>query len=187
MPIFPGCLLKLFVSNYVVNNWTLHLEHSPFGSIYVAVVVIPDHPTGPDLREGLCQTMLLVTNRVRPVELVSINLPVPGADAGEVLAAFEAFGVAFLVDALSLGEAVDQRTALGQLLLQRTIAPDQRDNQGNGQRADGSAGPDGIHSGIAIMVNRTVGGGGGYISSQPLPDTERNGCQLPAFLGKRRP
>lgn len=50
------------VSNYVVTNRAPYLKCDPSVSVYVAVVWPPDHPTGPDLREGLCQTMLLVTN-----------------------------------------------------------------------------------------------------------------------------
>ena len=49
------------VSNYVVTNRAPYLKCDPSVSVYVAVVWPPDHPTGPDLREGLCQTMLLVT------------------------------------------------------------------------------------------------------------------------------
>lgn len=49
------------VSIYVVTNRAPYLKCDPSVSVYVAVVWIPDHPTGPDLREGLCQTMLLVT------------------------------------------------------------------------------------------------------------------------------
>lgn len=50
------------VSNYVVTNRAPYLKCDPSVSVYVAVVWPPDHPTGPDLREGLCQTMLLVTS-----------------------------------------------------------------------------------------------------------------------------
>ena len=50
------------VSIYVVTNRAPYLKCDPSVSVYVAVVWIPDHPTGPDLREGLCQTMLLVTS-----------------------------------------------------------------------------------------------------------------------------
>ena len=49
------------VSIYVVTNRAPYLKCDPSVSVYVAVVWIPDHPPGPDLREGLCQTMLLVT------------------------------------------------------------------------------------------------------------------------------
>ncbi|CAD0262984.1 hypothetical protein DENIT_12982 [Pseudomonas veronii] len=50
----------MFVSNYVVSSRALYLKRSPSVSIYVAVVFTPNHPTDPDLREGLCQIMLLV-------------------------------------------------------------------------------------------------------------------------------
>lgn len=57
---FMTAYFYLFVSNYVVSNRALYFKRSPSGSIYVAVVFTPNHPTDPDLREGLCQTMLLV-------------------------------------------------------------------------------------------------------------------------------
>jgi hypothetical protein len=53
------------VSNYVVTNRAPYLKCDRSVSVYVAVVWIPDHPTGPDLREGLCQTMLSVTRLER--------------------------------------------------------------------------------------------------------------------------
>ena len=49
------------VSIYVVTNRAPYLKCDPSVSVYVAVVWIPGHPTGPDLREGLCQTILLAT------------------------------------------------------------------------------------------------------------------------------
>lgn len=49
------------VSIYVVTNRASYLKCDASVSVYVAVVWTPDHPTGPGLLEGLCQTMLLVT------------------------------------------------------------------------------------------------------------------------------
>lgn len=49
------------VSIYVVTNRTPYLKCDLSVSIYVAVAFTPNHPTDPDLREGLCQTMLLIT------------------------------------------------------------------------------------------------------------------------------
>ena len=49
------------VSIYVVTNRAPYLKCDPSVSIYVVVAFTPNHPTDPDLREGLCQTMLLVT------------------------------------------------------------------------------------------------------------------------------
>lgn len=51
------------VSIYVVTNRTPYLKCDLSVSIYVAVAFTPNHPTDPYLREGLSQTMLLVTNR----------------------------------------------------------------------------------------------------------------------------
>jgi hypothetical protein len=56
----PDRLLQLLVSHYVGSSPALYLKRSPSVSIYVAVVFIANHPTDPDLRDGLCQTMLLV-------------------------------------------------------------------------------------------------------------------------------
>ena len=50
------------VSIYVVTNRAPYLKCDLSVSIYVAVAFTPNHPTDPDLREGLSQTMLLVTN-----------------------------------------------------------------------------------------------------------------------------
>ena len=49
------------VSIYVVTNRTPYLKCDLSVSIYVAVAFTPNHPTDPYLREGLSQTMLLVT------------------------------------------------------------------------------------------------------------------------------
>lgn len=49
------------VSIYVVTNRAPYLKCDPSVSIYVVVAFTPNHPTDPDLREGLCQTMLLIT------------------------------------------------------------------------------------------------------------------------------
>ena len=51
------------VSIYVVTNRAPYLKCDPSVSIYVVVAFTPNHPTDPDLREGLCQTMLLVTTK----------------------------------------------------------------------------------------------------------------------------
>ncbi len=50
------------VSIYVVTNRAPYLKCDAPVSVYVAVVWTPDHPKGPGLLEGLCQTMLLVTS-----------------------------------------------------------------------------------------------------------------------------
>ncbi|MNZ38408.1 hypothetical protein D3C78_558840 [compost metagenome] len=68
-------------------------------------------------------------NRIRPIQPVGVDIPVPGADAGKVLAAFEALCVTILVDVPAFGQAVDDRAILRQSLLQRAPAPDQRDDQ----------------------------------------------------------
>ena len=49
------------VSIYVVTNRAPYLKCDLSVSIYVAVAFTPNHPTDPYLREGLSQTMLLVT------------------------------------------------------------------------------------------------------------------------------
>lgn len=98
-------------------------------------------------------------DRVRPVEPVGIDLPVPGADAGKVLAAFETLRVAFLVDMLSFAEVVDQCAAFAQLLAERALAPEQHDDQREYYQAKGSVGREQNHSGVAIMAMRTVRGG----------------------------
>lgn len=49
------------MSNYVVKSRTLYLKLSPSVSVYIAVVSTPSRRTDPDLREVLCQTMLLLT------------------------------------------------------------------------------------------------------------------------------
>lgn len=54
------------VSIYVVTNRAPYLKCDAPVSVYVAVVWTPDHPKGPGLLEGLCQTMLLVTKRWFP-------------------------------------------------------------------------------------------------------------------------
>ncbi|MNF74929.1 hypothetical protein D3C84_569760 [compost metagenome] len=91
-------------------------------------------------------------NRVRPVEPIGVDIPVPGADSGEILAAFEAFGVAVLMDVLSFGQVGDEHAIFVELLSQRTLATDQRDNQGKQQRANGCAGPDMNHAEVAVMA-----------------------------------
>ncbi|MNZ65664.1 hypothetical protein D3C78_838620 [compost metagenome] len=62
--------------------------------------------------------------------MVGVDIPIPGADASEILAALEALGVASLMDVPAFGQAVDDRAVLRQLLVLRAFAPDQRDDQG---------------------------------------------------------
>lgn len=92
-------------------------------------------------------------DRLGPVEFVGVDIPVPSADAGEVLAAFEALDVAVLTNVLAFGEAVDDVAVLGQLPAQLALAADQHDDQNKHYRADGGAGPEQGHSGMAIMAS----------------------------------
>ncbi|MNI39590.1 hypothetical protein D3C73_937770 [compost metagenome] len=90
-------------------------------------------------------------DRVGPVQPLSVDIPIPGADPREVLAALVAFYIAFFKAGLSLGQTGKPPLILRQLPAQRALAPDHRGDQERHRCAKSCADPDEIHVG-AIMA-----------------------------------